>query len=205
MIWLTPDELTRRRCRGSCPLGAAPAASDGTTLFRVWAPRPRAVEVERRRARASRSAPRAAASSRARRRPRPGDDYRYLLDGGDPLPDPARASSPRACAGRRGSSTPARSRGPTTPGPASTAAALVIYELHVGTFTPEGTFAAAAGRLAELRELGVTAIELMPVATFPGARNWGYDGVYTWAPHPAYGGPEGLRRWSTPPTRAGSG
>ena len=71
---------------------------------------------------------------------------------------------------------------------------LVLYELHVGTFTQEGTFDAAIPHLEELRELGVTAIELMPVATFPGDRGWGYDGVYTWAPHPAYGGPEGLAR-----------
>jgi maltooligosyltrehalose trehalohydrolase len=69
---------------------------------------------------------------------------------------------------------------------------LVLYELHVGTFTPEGTFAAAVQRLPALAELGVTAIELMPVATFPGRRNWGYDGPYAWAPRNAYGGPEGL-------------
>jgi maltooligosyltrehalose trehalohydrolase len=71
---------------------------------------------------------------------------------------------------------------------------LVLYELHVGTFTSEGTFDSVVPRLAGLRELGVTAIELMPVATFPGDRGWGYDGLYTWAPHPAYGGPEGLMR-----------
>jgi maltooligosyltrehalose trehalohydrolase len=70
----------------------------------------------------------------------------------------------------------------------------VIYELHVGTFTEEGTFDAVVPRLAALRELGVTAIELMPVATFPGERGWGYDGVYIYAPHPAYGGPAGLAR-----------
>jgi maltooligosyltrehalose trehalohydrolase len=71
---------------------------------------------------------------------------------------------------------------------------LVIYELHVGTFTQEGTFDAAIPRLAGLRELGITAIELMPVATFPGERGWGYDGVLTFAPHRAYGGPDGLAR-----------
>ena len=71
---------------------------------------------------------------------------------------------------------------------------LVVYELHVGTFTPEGTFEAAIPRLPELAELGVTAIELMPVATFPGERGWGYDGVFTSAPHRAYGGPHGLAR-----------
>jgi maltooligosyltrehalose trehalohydrolase len=71
---------------------------------------------------------------------------------------------------------------------------LVLYELHVGTFTEEGTFDAVVPHLGALRELGVTAIELMPVATFPGRRGWGYDGLYTYAPHAAYGGPEGLRR-----------
>ena len=71
---------------------------------------------------------------------------------------------------------------------------LIIYELHVGTFTPEGTFDAIIPRLKELHELGITAIELMPVAEFPGERNWGYDGVYPFSVHHAYGGPEGLKR-----------
>jgi maltooligosyltrehalose trehalohydrolase len=71
---------------------------------------------------------------------------------------------------------------------------LILYELHTGTFTPERTFDGAIGRLPYLRELGVTAIELMPVAAFPGARNWGYDGAYLYAPHAAYGGPLGLKR-----------
>ena len=66
--------------------------------------------------------------------------------------------------------------------------------MHVGTFTPEGTFAAAAARLPALLALGVTAIELMPVAEFPGRRNWGYDGVHLYAPHHDYGGPEGLKQ-----------
>ncbi|HEY8461301.1 MAG TPA: malto-oligosyltrehalose trehalohydrolase, partial [Blastocatellia bacterium] len=71
---------------------------------------------------------------------------------------------------------------------------LVIYELHTGAFTPEGTFDAVIPRLPELRALGVTAIELMPVAEFPGDRNWGYDGVYPFSAHHAYGGPAGLKR-----------
>jgi maltooligosyltrehalose trehalohydrolase len=72
---------------------------------------------------------------------------------------------------------------------------LVIYELHVGTFTEAGTFDAAIAQLADLSELGVTAVEIMPVGEFPGARNWGYDGVDLWAPQSTYGGPEGLRRF----------
>ncbi len=70
----------------------------------------------------------------------------------------------------------------------------IIYELHVGTFTPDGTFDAVIPRLSQLRDLGVTAIELMPVAQFPGNRNWGYDGVLPFAAHPAYGGLPGLLR-----------
>ena len=70
----------------------------------------------------------------------------------------------------------------------------VIYELHIGTFTPEGTFAAAIGRLDYLAGLGVTALEVMPVADFPGQRNWGYDGVLPFAPDAAYGTPEDLKR-----------
>ncbi len=78
--------------------------------------------------------------------------------------------------------------------PGLTQAGLVIYELHVGTFTDEGTFEAIIPRLAELVELGVTAIEIMPVAQFPGERNWGYDGVHLYAAQNSYGGPTGLAR-----------
>jgi maltooligosyltrehalose trehalohydrolase len=72
--------------------------------------------------------------------------------------------------------------------------ALVIYELHVGTFTPDGTFEAIIPRLAELAELGITAIEIMPIAQFPGVRDWGYDGVFWFAAQNSYGGPAGLER-----------
>ena len=71
---------------------------------------------------------------------------------------------------------------------------LVFYEIHVGTFTPEGTFDAIIPRLRELKDLGVTAIELMPVAQFPGQRNWGYDGVFPFCVQNSYGGPSGLKR-----------
>jgi maltooligosyltrehalose trehalohydrolase len=71
----------------------------------------------------------------------------------------------------------------------------IIYELHVGTFTPEGTFDHAAKRMPQLRDLGITAIELMPVCQFPGARNWGYDGVFPFSAHHDYGGPDGLKRF----------
>ncbi len=70
----------------------------------------------------------------------------------------------------------------------------IIYEIHTGTFTEEGTFKSAMSRLEHLRELGITAIELMPIAQFPGNRNWGYDGVYHYAPQNSYGGPDGLKK-----------
>jgi maltooligosyltrehalose trehalohydrolase len=81
----------------------------------------------------------------------------------------------------------------------------VIYEMHVGTFTPEGTWAAAAERLGKLRELGITMIEMMPVADFPGRFGWGYDGVDLWAPTRLYGKPDDLRRFIDVAHRAGMG
>lgn len=71
---------------------------------------------------------------------------------------------------------------------------FVLYELHIGTFTPEGTFDAAREKLSYLKDLGVTAVEIMPCAEFPGSRNWGYDGVFPFAVQSSYGGPDGLRR-----------
>src|SRR5512143_2830918 len=71
---------------------------------------------------------------------------------------------------------------------------MIMYELHTGTFTPEGTFVAIIPRLGDLKDLGINAIELMPVAQFPGTRNWGYDGVYPYAVQNSYGGPEGLKK-----------
>ncbi|MBX9790746.1 MAG: malto-oligosyltrehalose trehalohydrolase [Pirellulales bacterium] len=82
---------------------------------------------------------------------------------------------------------------------------LVIYELHVGTFTPEGTFAAARARLPQLRELGVTAIELMPLSQFAGTRNWGYDGVHPYAVQHSYGGPRSLQQFIDAAHAAGLG
>ncbi len=123
-----------------------------------------------------------------------GLDYAYVLDGGKPLPDPRSAYQPQGVHG------PSRTvdhdafdwtddhwRG----GPLS---AAVLYELHVGTFTPEGTFEAVIDRIGPLQRLGVTHIELMPVNEFAGDRGWGYDGASIFAPHHAYGGPVGLKR-----------
>src|SRR4029077_14382171 len=71
----------------------------------------------------------------------------------------------------------------------------VIYELHIGTFTPEGTLDAAIGRLGHLTDLGVDTVELMPVTAFPGQHGWGYDGIHLWAVHEPYGGPDALKRF----------
>lgn len=123
-----------------------------------------------------------------------GADYFYRLDGERDRADPVSRHQPAGVHGPSRVVDPtafrwsdADWRGIETPD-------LLIYELHVGTFMPEGSFHAVADRLPYLRELGVTAIELMPVAEFPGRRNWGYDGVHPYAPQSSYGGPDGLRR-----------
>ena len=123
-----------------------------------------------------------------------GARYRYRLDGGDAFPDPASRSQPDGVHAPSAVIDPGAFAWGDAAWAGRPLGELVIYELHVGTATPEGSFEALIPRLAELRALGVTALELMPVAAFPGARNWGYDGVYPYAPHAVYGGPEGLRR-----------
>jgi maltooligosyltrehalose trehalohydrolase len=131
----------------------------------------------------------------------PGTCYLYQLNGGETRPDPASFAQPEGVHGpsqvidqdftwkdHDWSGVPLEN--------------MIIYELHVGTFTPEGTFEAIIPRLKDLRELGVTAIEIMPIAQFPGSepaqggcayRNWGYDGVYPFAVQNSYGGPKGLK------------
>ena len=166
-------------------LGAVPAA-DGSTRLRVWAPHARAVEV------AGRPLEPEHAGFWAGEAPlSAGDDYAVVVDG-TAWPDPHSRWQPQGVRGlSRVLDTAAFE---IAPGPGLALAELVLYELHVGTFSPAGTFDGVVPRLRSLRELGVTAIELMPVATFPGQRGWGYDGLYTFAPHEAYGGPEGLAR-----------
>jgi len=170
------------------PLGALPLG-DGLVEFRVWAPNAEAVAV--RLGDRDETLGRDGDGVFARRlEAAAGDDYLYVLDG-EAWPDPCSRFQPEGVRGpsRVVDREALRQRTPFVP---PTIDDLVIYELHVGTFTPEGTFGAVVPRLEKLRDLGVTAIELMPVATFPGNRGWGYDGVYTFAPHPVYGGPEGL-------------
>jgi len=175
-------------------LGIGATLVSGCVRFRVWAPETTSVEVELLGADASRTplqrdgeyfqglVPAAA-----------GDRYWYWLDGTVRRPDPASRCQPD---GVHGPSQVIDTAFPwSEEGWRGIALAdCIFYELHVGSFTPEGTFDAAIGRLGYLRELGVTALELMPVAQFPGSRNWGYDGVYPFAPQQSYGGAAGLKR-----------
>jgi malto-oligosyltrehalose trehalohydrolase len=166
------------------------------TEFSVWAPAAARVEVE---TGGERHPMRAGNRSGWWRADVPGvgagADYAFRLDDGEPLPDPR---SPRQPFGINGVSrtydhsafrwTDRGWRG----GPLN---GSVIYELHIGTFTLEGTLDAAIGQLDHLRDLGVDIIELMPVAAFPGHHGWGYDGINLWAVHEPYGGPDGLKRF----------
>ena len=166
------------------------------TAFAVWAPAAERVELEASGGRRP-MVPAAEQGWWRAELPAAGDgvDYAFRLDGGEPLPDPR---SPRQPFGSQGVSrtydhssfrwTDRGWRGGPLHG-------SVIYELHIGTFTPEGTFDAAAGRLDHLRGLGVDTVELMPVAAFPGRHGWGYDGINLWAVHEPYGGPDGLKRF----------
>jgi maltooligosyltrehalose trehalohydrolase len=125
---------------------------------------------------------------------RPGRDYWYRVNGETDRPDPVSRYRPEGVHGPSRIIDPTQFDWTDDGWQGWAARDLVIYELHVGTFTPEGTFDGVIPRLELIRELGVSAIELMPVAEFPGARNWGYDGVSLYAPQSSYGGPDGLRR-----------
>jgi maltooligosyltrehalose trehalohydrolase len=170
------------------PLGARPRG-DGTVEFRVWAPRAgsiilrvgdRDIALED----AGYGIYEALAPAQA------GDDYVYVIDG-RPFPDPASRWQPE---GIRGPSRVVDLAPPPPALPTPPARDLVIYELHIGAFTAQGTFASAIEHLPGLAEAGVTAIEIMPVGEFPGRRGWGYDGIYISAAQSSYGGPHELRR-----------
>lgn len=191
--------------------GFGPTIRPDGVQFTVWAPKAETVDVE---------LFEASGRVRGQWRLRAGPDgvhqgvvpgvtagirYRYRLDGGASYPDPWSRSQPD---GVHGASevvdldafpwTDVTWRGLDRD-------RLIIYEVHVGTYTPDGTFDALAAELPELQRLGVTAIELMPVAEFPGRRNWGYDGVYLYAPYHGYGGSAGLQRLVDAAHRRGLG
>ncbi|MFF3644339.1 malto-oligosyltrehalose trehalohydrolase [Streptomyces sp. NPDC002564] len=163
--------------------------------FEVWAPEAERVELE------------CAGSAHALRRDRdragwwtaeaPAEDgtrYGFSVDGGPVLPDPRSRRQPEGPDGRSAVVDHERYAW-RTPWAGRGVRDAVLYELHVGTYTREGTLDAAADRLGHLAELGVTHVELMPLCPFPGQWGWGYEGVSLWAVHEPYGGPEALKRF----------
>jgi len=178
------------------PIGAELSQPEGVH-FRVWAPRARRVDVmlESDAAAVSLEPESDGYHGGFVRAASVGARYRFCLDGGDPLPDPASRFQPE---GPHGPScvvdastfrwTDANWRGVRLAG-------QVIYEMHIGTFTSEGTWQAAARELPELARVGISVIELMPVADFPGRFGWGYDGVDLFAPTRLYGQPDDFRRF----------
>ncbi len=134
---------------------------------------------------------------------RAGERYSYILDGGKPLPDPVSRLLPEGVHGPTEIVDPEAFRWTDADWRGADFRDYVIYELHVGTFTARGTFDGVVEKLEYLKALGVTVIEIMPVAAFPGTRNWGYDGVSLYAVQASYGGPEGLKRLVDAAHRAG--
>jgi maltooligosyltrehalose trehalohydrolase len=192
------------------PTLGAVALPAGGVRFAAWAPERGRVEVEwagpgERRGRTplergpqgvwSMVIPEAAA----------GTLYAFYVDGNGPFPDPYARELPEGVHRRGRVVDPGGFRWTDQDWPGLTRDGLVVYELHVGTFTPEGTFDAIIPRLDDLKDLGITAIELMPISSFPGRRNWGYDGVGHYAPATVYGGPEGLHRLVDAAHRTGLG
>jgi maltooligosyltrehalose trehalohydrolase len=161
--------------------------------FKVWAPHAKTVEVEVCGSRHRMSALaegwwRAEISSSESNA-----DYGFVLDRGPPLPDPRSPWQPRGIHGPSRWLTHDEFPWGDHYWQAPPLASAVIYEVHIGTFTAEGTFEAAIEKLDYLIELGITHVELMPVNEFSGSRGWGYDGADLYAPHHAYGGPAGLK------------
>lgn len=186
------DDITRRY-----PIGAEPRRGGGTH-FRVWAPAARRVEVVFEDAAAPAFSLREEGGgyfSGLAPHARAGMRYRLRLDGGEAFPDPASRFQPEGPHGPSEIVDPAAfawtAEGWAGAGPRG----QVIYEMHIGTFTPEGSYAAAERHLPDLRDLGITMLELMPVNEFNGPFGWGYDGVNLFAPTRLYGRPDDLRRF----------
>jgi len=175
--------------------GLGASVRPGVVTFSAWAPRCRSLDliIDGRPVRPMRQEADGLFETQIENLP-VGTRYQYRLDGERFRPDPVSRWQPEGVHGPSmvvdPSSFPWTDEGFT----GHALADLVFYELHVGTFTAAGTFEAVIPHLERLIDLGVTAIELMPVAEFPGSRNWGYDGVHLYAPQSTYGGPQGLRR-----------
>ena len=169
-------------------------------VFKVWAPIARSVAVKV----GEQEYPLAATDGgwweAAVEAAGPGTDYAFLIDapGIDKkkaLPDPRSASQPHGVNGPSRIVDHAAFAWSDDAWQARPLQSAIIYELHIGTFTPEGTCDAAITKLGYLKDLGITHVELLPFAEFPGTNGWGYDGVDLFAPHAAYGGPDGLKRF----------
>ncbi len=173
-------------------------AADGGMEWRLWAPKAKEVDlilIEGSHRQAQAMIPEPYGHFLFRQRDvTAGQRYLYSLDKGPGRADPASRWQPDGVAQPSAVVLPSEFEWSDENWRGVPRADLCFYELHVGTFTPEGTFEAIIPRLPVLRELGITALELMPVGQFPGTRNWGYDGVYLFAPQHSYGGPAGLQR-----------
>ena len=168
---------------------------DGEVAFRVWAPNAKRVTL-RLVGDGDHAMQRSADGAFAAVLPaRAGDRYFYRVDDGQPVPDPVSRLLPEGVHGPTEIVDPNSFVWTDRNWGGVALRDAIIYELHVGTFTPAGTLDAAIERLPYLRDLGVTLIELMPVAAFPGTRNWGYDGVSPYSVQNSYGGPDALKRF----------
>jgi maltooligosyltrehalose trehalohydrolase len=162
--------------------------------FRIWAPLPKKVELHCQDKRLAMNAESRGWWSAEISSADAGSDYGFVLDGEGPFPDPRSPWQPAGVHGLSRLVDHSEFKWSDAGWQAPPLSSAVIYELHVGTFTPQATFEAAIEKLDHLVRLGVTHVELMPVNEFSGARGWGYDGVDLFAPHHVYGGPEGLKR-----------
>jgi maltooligosyltrehalose trehalohydrolase len=181
------------------PFGATLLDDGGGVRFRLWAPDVQALQLRLEEPGGPRLLPMHALDAGWHElvvaEARAGTRYRFCLPGGQAVPDPASRFNPEDVHGPSEVVDPDGYRWNDSGWRGRPWHEAVVYELHVGSFTPEGTYAAAAQRLPELAELGITAVELMPLADFPGRRGWGYDGVLPFAPDAAYGRPEDLKRF----------
>jgi len=179
------------------PFGAE-LRPDGQVRFRLWAPAAKQVELCLEGENEDRHRPMAAAGNGwfalTTNQAAPGAHYKYLIDAMAEVPDPASRYQPDDVHGASEVVDSSSFDWDDETWRSRVWEEAVIYELHVGTFSPKGTFAGVEERLEYLANLGVTAIELMPVADFPGGRDWGYDGVFPFAPDSRYGRPNDLKR-----------
>jgi len=189
---MSPSPAARRAHR--MPFGAE-VREDGTTRFRLWAPGARQVELWLEEPGRAVGMPRDAGgwAEYVTREAPPGTRYRYRIDGNLLVPDPAARFQPGDVHGASEVVDPLAHAWTDTAWAGLPPERLVFYELHVGAFSGAGTYAGVAERLDHLVSLGVTAVELMPLADFPGRRGWGYDGVLLFAPEASYGRPEDLK------------